>query len=197
VELAALADSAGELAASEARRSAPLRPGETLDPNTASEEELDRLPGVGPSTAAAIARARDTLPFAGVADLVRVRGIGEGTLARLSPHLEIRSTVPARRSRSMAPALRPHPGQGSRAAAAEDGATGGRARTPAGMVAVNLADAEALEALPGVGPALAGRILALRATDGPFRRPADLLAVRGIGEATLERLAPFLDFRTR
>ena len=94
VSLNALADSAARLAESEARRSRPLDEGERLDPNRAPEEELDRLPGVGPSTARALVHARDSLPFRSLDELVRVRGIGERTAERLRQHLTLAS-VPA------------------------------------------------------------------------------------------------------
>lgn len=55
-----------------------------------------------------------------------------------------------------------------------------------GIVHVNSADAAALESLPGVGPALAGRILDWRASNGPFTSLEQLLEVAGIGEKTLE-----------
>ena len=53
---------------------------------------------------------------------------------------------------------------------------------------LNQADAAALIALPGVGPALAERILAHRQQAGPFASPDDLTGVRGIGPALVERL---------
>lgn len=56
----------------------------------------------------------------------------------------------------------------------------------------NVATAYELETLPAVGPALAARIVAARTR--PFRRPEDLLRVRGIGPHTLERLRPLLRF---
>ena len=59
----------------------------------------------------------------------------------------------------------------------------------AARVDLNHASAEALEALPGIGPTLAGRIVADRAARGPFRRTADLDRVRGVGPALLRRLA--------
>src|SRR5690606_38836325 len=43
-----------------------------------------------------------------------------------------------------------------------------------GLVDLNTADAVALEALPGIGPALAGRIVDWRETNGPFARVEDL-----------------------
>ena len=53
---------------------------------------------------------------------------------------------------------------------------------------LNQADAAALTELPGVGPALAERILAHRQQAGPFASPDDLTGVRGIGPALVERL---------
>jgi competence protein ComEA len=57
----------------------------------------------------------------------------------------------------------------------------------------NTADASALEALPGVGPARAEAIVAGRA-NGAYRSLADLGRVHGIGRVTLRRAAPWLAF---
>lgn len=54
-----------------------------------------------------------------------------------------------------------------------------------GPLNVNRASAEELEKLPGIGPALAARIVAFREAHGPFRTVDDLLAVPGIGPKTL------------
>jgi len=54
-----------------------------------------------------------------------------------------------------------------------------------GLVNINTADAVALESLPGIGPALASRIIAWREANGGFRSVDELLAVSGIGEKTL------------
>jgi competence protein ComEA len=65
--------------------------------------------------------------------------------------------------------------------------------TPADLVLdPNTASAQALEALPHLGPTLARRIAEARA-DGPFRSLEDVRArVRGIGPATLAQIAPYL-----
>jgi competence protein ComEA len=54
-----------------------------------------------------------------------------------------------------------------------------------GLITINSATASDLEGLPGVGPVLAERIEAFRATNGPFSEVEDLLQVPGIGEAKL------------
>jgi|GEM_PF-3573092 len=59
---------------------------------------------------------------------------------------------------------------------------------------LNRASAEEIETLPGVGPKLAGEILAYREQGRVFRRAEDLLQVKGIGPKRLKRLEPFLTF---
>ena len=55
-----------------------------VDLNTATAEQLETLPGVGPATAAAIIADRGAHgPFRSVNDLGRVRGIGDAKLAQL------------------------------------------------------------------------------------------------------------------
>ncbi|UCF78714.1 MAG: helix-hairpin-helix domain-containing protein [Candidatus Eiseniibacteriota bacterium] len=56
-----------------------------------------------------------------------------------------------------------------------------------GRLDLNTATAAELEALPGIGTALAARILEERARSGQFRSVEDLLAVRGIGRKTLDK----------
>ncbi len=61
-----------------------------------------------------------------------------------------------------------------------------------GVVNINDATTAQLELLPRVGPALAKRIIEFRKANGPFRSVDELVAVRGIGERSLERLRPYL-----
>lgn len=68
--------------------SRPLAPGETVDPDRASAEELARLPGVGMRLAREIVADRDLRGLFGSAGaLDRVRGIGPATVAKLEPFL--------------------------------------------------------------------------------------------------------------
>ncbi len=72
--------------------------------------------------------------------------------------------------------------------AAASGAAAGGGVTADGKVVLNLATAEDLQRLPGVGPAKAARILAARAKLKRFRKVEDLLLVKGIGRRSLKRL---------
>ena len=57
--------------------------------NTAAQAELESLPGIGPSKAAAIVNYRTRRPFKKVEDLMRVKGIGRKTFLKLRPYLTV------------------------------------------------------------------------------------------------------------
>lgn len=61
-------------------------------------------------------------------------------------------------------------------------------------LAVNRASAEELTALPGIGPALAARIVEYRTAHGMFASMEDLGAVPGIGAAMQSKLASLVHF---
>lgn len=60
-----------------------------VDLNTATAEELDALPGVGPSTARRIIEHRERRPFASVRDLLEVPGIGDARYAELRDRVTV------------------------------------------------------------------------------------------------------------
>ncbi len=61
-----------------------------------------------------------------------------------------------------------------------------------GVVNVNTATADQLQLLPRIGPALAQRIVEFRKANGPFKSVDELVAVKGIGERSLEHLRPYV-----
>ena len=67
-------------------------------------------------------------------------------------------------------------------------ASAGAAPSPTAPLDVNTASAEQLDALPGVGPTTAQKIIDFRQTHGPFRSVDDLEAVPGIGPSKVAQL---------
>jgi competence ComEA-like helix-hairpin-helix protein len=65
---------------------------------------------------------------------------------------------------------------------------------PVGRIDPNRATAGELERLPGIGPSLAGRIIADRTSRGAFAAPEALLRVPGIGPKILDRIRAYLVF---
>ena len=64
-----------------------------------------------------------------------------------------------------------------------------------GKVDINIADAELLETLPGIGETRAEAIIHHREQYGPFKRIDDIVAVPGIGATTLEGLRDLIEVR--
>lgn len=88
------------------------------------------------------------------------------------------------------------PGPGDPAPAAAGTGAGAGAGTPGGSASgpldLNAATQAGLDALPGVGPVLAERIVAWRAQHGRFTSVDELTEVPGIGPKALERLRPLV-----
>lgn len=196
----------------ERRRIEPLGEGERIELNRVGEVDLDRLPGVGPSTAKAIVESRDRRGgFGALEELLEVRGIGPATLEKIRPHVELGGGTPATARGRRVAVRRPPPAPGrsvlspeaasGRArqgaagsapgtAARTDPSEGGKARRagPETPIDVNRASEEELQRLPGIGPALAARIVNLRRSRGRFTSVDSLVVVQGIGPATLARI---------
>ncbi len=148
------------VAARAARLARPLASGEKIDVDRARAEELTRLPRIGPALAARIVADRAANgPFGSPGGLDRVPGVGPTVLDGIRPHVVFSG--------------RPRPGPKSAV----------RRR-----VILNTATAEELSQLPGIGPALAARIVVDRRERGPYRSLEDLARVRGIGPNKVEGL---------
>lgn len=79
--------------------------------------------------------------------------------------------------------------QGTAAQGAAGGAQAGAVKSlPEGMVNINTADEKELDKLPGVGPAMAKRIVEYRTENGAFQAPEEIKRVKGIGDAKYEKM---------
>lgn len=144
--------------------------------NTATPNELEALPGIGPSKAAAIVDYREANgPFTSLNDLDAVPGIGPSTLQNISSQVEFGEGV-ANESGATTPTvdLAAPPPQVVNASA--------------NAVNVNTANSGQLESLPGIGPAKARAIIEDREANGPFASCSDLTRVNGVGEATVKTI---------
>jgi comEA protein len=73
--------------AAPAKKKPPLRP---VNINTATLEELQRVPGIGPATAAKIVQMRKSYgTFKSVDDLLAIRGIGRKRLDKMRKYLTV------------------------------------------------------------------------------------------------------------
>ncbi|NSW57700.1 MAG: helix-hairpin-helix domain-containing protein [Armatimonadetes bacterium] len=89
---------------------------------------------------------------------------------------------------SSAPSPSPDADVGQIPPASYSGGAGDSPPAFRGPVSLNTATEKQLEALPGIGPSLAKRIIAYREQNGPFRRIEDLQRVSGVGPKMLMRL---------
>jgi len=147
-----------------------------VDINSASASELESLPGIGPSKAAAIVEYRTANgPFNSVDQLDDVPGIGPATIENLRSMATVGPGAPA----AAAPAATEAPATTTAAPApvAPAGSTG--------KINVNTATAAELETLPGIGPTKAAAIVSDREQNGPYASCDDLARVSGIGPATV------------
>lgn len=79
------------------------------------------------------------------------------------------------------------------AVAADTSATAAPAGiTSTSLININTADSAALEALPGVGPAIAGRIIEYRTAHGGFTTIDELEAVSGISARMVDEFRPYI-----
>ena len=63
---------------------------------------------------------------------------------------------------------------------------------PGERIDINTADAETLQRLPGIGEKLASAIIRYRDANGPFRDPAELQAVEGIGPELVSGISSYI-----
>ena len=143
------------------------------DLNSATEDEIATLPGIGPSKARAIVEYRaERGAIRTLEELDDVPGIGPATIANLRGLVSVNAVAAA-------PAQPADP----TARAPIASATG-----TSEHVNINVADEAHLATLPGIGAVQAHAIVEHRTAHGPFASCDALLQVPGIGPATLAGL---------
>lgn len=63
---------------------------------------------------------------------------------------------------------------------------------PGQKININTASASELEALPGIGPVLAQRVVEYRQSNGPFSTPEDIKKVKGIGDGIFAEIKAWI-----
>ncbi len=161
-----------------------------LDINTASEQELQSLPGIGAVRAAAIVAYRESHgPFREVSDLARVHGIGKATLRGLEGYVTVgedgRETTAAA---NQVPVIgfTPSAGQEATRVSPLSLQEGGSPRRDPPVLDINSASAEQLAQLEQIGEVLARRIVEYRNRHGRFHSVDELNKVQGIGRKRIE-----------
>lgn len=134
-------------------------------------------------------------PDAGAGPAAAVPRRAEREAPRRSPRREPVSVAPrARRADTLAMMRTEVTAPGSLPAErlARDASGSGQPVRP--RIDPSVASLEELTSLPGIGPAMARRIVAERESHGKFASLEDLRRVRGIGPAMSARLAPYVTF---
>ncbi len=144
--------------------------GGVIDLNNGGVEDFNSLPGIGPVAAQKIVDyrdgpdgqggTRDDRLFTAVDDLKNISGFGDATIEKLRPLVTVGTVRPS----------------------------AGAAGAPAARLDLNAATTAQLDALPGVGPGTAQKIVADRAANGPFRSIDDLDRVSGVGPALIDKI---------
>ena len=140
---------------------------------------LITLPGIGQKRAEAIIAFRESRDsITSVEDLLQIDGFGPATVENIRPFL-----------------TRSNTGQSPSHEADQDETSTGAGTTLEQLeqvVDLNIGSLSALMTLPGIGESRAAAIIRFRESGGPIESVDDLLAIDGIGLATVDAIRPFV-----
>jgi DNA uptake protein ComE-like DNA-binding protein len=161
-----------------------------VDINSASQADLEALPGVGAATAKKIIAGR---PFSSVQDLSRV-GVSAATIDKIKPLVKAGRGAPAAAEPAKeTKAAAPKEEKAAKSAKETKSETKAQASAPSGgRVDLNTASEKELEALPAVGAATAKKIIAGR----PYSSVGDL-AKAGVPAKTIDTIGPLVTVGAR
>lgn len=146
-----------------------------VDINTASQQEIEGLKGVGAATAKKIIANR---PYKSVDELSKA-GLSAKKIEALKPYVAAGAATAAAPAAKAATKAEKVPATAQKAPAKAE-----PSRLPSGSVDINTADQKTLEALPGVGPKTAQEIIKGR----PYKTVDDLGKVKGISKGKMDAL---------
>jgi|SRR6185312_1158110 len=152
--------------------------------NTATEKELESLPGVGQKTAEAIIAKR---PLKSIDDLKEIKGISETKFEKIKPLVSLTETSAAAQAETAPVMTKTNAAVGTASSA-------GRAMWASKKLAVdekislNSASLEELQKLPGIGAKKAEAIIQAR----PFKSVEDIMKVKGIKAKTFDKMKDHL-----
>ena len=164
-----------------------------VDLNRADRAQLLQLPGVGEALVGRIEHYRaEHYGFHSIDELAEISGIGPLTVERLRHLVYVEPPDDDDKRGDVVPVrMKQLPAKKKDIASPMKPSVTKKENALNDPININQASAEELQHLPGIGPALAARVIEARRT-APFKSADDLRRVAGIGPKTLDKLRPHI-----